>query len=143
MKSCLTFVLFSWTIIPGLAIIAPAQFYAQVLGHPLADKCLGNKDGQCVAAVMKLCGVLGKGNTETWRKGNRVLANCATVPTRTAVGTFNGLSFEGHAAVFLSCEAGGIRVRLIYVRDEVLVADSWLLFYAELLFYAARYTDTE
>jgi len=88
----------------------PSSYYGQLLGHHFAKKCDDGRDGQCVGAVMKLCGKLGQGNTGTWRKGQRVLDLCHSLPVNSAVATFSSQRFEGHAAVFLSCQAGGILV---------------------------------
>lgn len=88
----------------------PNPFYGQLIGNPVSFKCPGNKDGQCVAAVMTLCNL---GNTKTWIKGVKVLDNCANVPKNTAIATFEangGTTYEGHAGIFLSCTNNGIEV---------------------------------
>uniref|UniRef100_A0A915K4K5 Uncharacterized protein n=1 Tax=Romanomermis culicivorax TaxID=13658 RepID=A0A915K4K5_ROMCU len=46
----------------------PSSHYGQLLGHPRALKCEGGRDGQCVAAVMKLCNPLGNGEDVFYMK---------------------------------------------------------------------------
>jgi len=79
--------------------------------HQSAYPCGDGTRCQCVAAIFKLCGLT---NTRSWRKGIKVMGNCGSIPKYTAIATFpNGVNYDGHAAVFISCSRDGI-----YVKDQ-------------------------
>ncbi len=70
----------------------------------------------CVAAVREKCAGLKGRHTSTWRRGKHVKSNCASIPSGTAIATFEGAGskFESktfqHAAIFIGCAPDGIKV---------------------------------
>ena len=71
---------------------------------------------QCVAGVKYFCPTNPLLSTSSWKKGVKVLENCNTIPTRTAIATFNSANrYEGHAAVFVRCVNG----------NQIEVYDQW------------------
>ncbi|MGY8527982.1 BPSL0067 family protein [Paracidovorax citrulli] len=69
--------------------------------------------GQCVSYVKKVCPSL-PGTTQ-WRKGAQVKDNQSIAPG-TAIATFNASGhYEGHAAIYVSQDAAGIKVYDQYV----------------------------
>jgi hypothetical protein len=81
------------------------------ISHSLAGSCGDGTNCQCVASVFELCK---KTNTGSWKRGNRVLDNCNTIPAFTAIATFkgkDGKKYDGekdgsHAAIFKQCVYG-------------------------------------
>uniref|UniRef100_A0A1W7R9K9 Secreted protein n=1 Tax=Hadrurus spadix TaxID=141984 RepID=A0A1W7R9K9_9SCOR len=77
---------------------------------------------QCVSLVRHVCSRLEDKHTSTWVPGKLVKDNCDDIPEYTAIATFlkdGGLSYEGHAAIFLSCVPSGIRVIDQYVGKPI------------------------
>jgi len=80
------------------------------VNHASAYSCGDGTTCQCVAAIFKFCPPIGA-PTGTWKRGIKVMSNCASIPKYTAIATFpNGSTYSGHAAVFLSCNSRGIQV---------------------------------
>ena len=75
---------------------------------------------ECAALVQTNCHRGGTGSiglTSTWKKGLHVKANCAQIPTLTAIATFLGPNgsydephLHQHTAIFVKCETTGIKV---------------------------------
>lgn len=66
---------------------------------------------QCAAGVKYWCPTSPLLSTRSWKRGMKVLGNCASIPRYTAIGTFpDGVNYSGHAAVFLSCSGTTIKV---------------------------------
>ncbi|AVT12450.1 BPSL0067 family protein [Paracidovorax avenae] len=81
---------------------------------PPSDKTRGpNLCGQCVSYVKKVCPSLP--STTHWRKGAQVKDDQSIAPG-TAIATFNASGhYEGHAAIYVSQDAAGIKVYDQYV----------------------------
>ena len=60
---------------------------------------------QCAAGVKYFCQTGTAMSTSSWRRGVKVIDNCGSIAKNTAIATFEGanLSYQGHAAVFVSC----------------------------------------
>lgn len=101
------------------------------LGHSLRFVPCANPSGhkghwigrnqECAALVQTSChrqpGNRQIGLTSTWRKGLHIKQNCAKIPRFTAIATFLGPNghydephLHQHTAIFVQCEATGIRV---------------------------------
>lgn len=81
---------------------------------PPSDKTKGiDLCGQCVSYVKKVCPALP--NTAQWRKGAQVKGSLTIAPG-TVIATFNKLGhYEGHAAIYVSQDAVGIKVYDQYI----------------------------
>ncbi|GAB6030603.1 hypothetical protein CHUAL_007464 [Chamberlinius hualienensis] len=109
-------------LVPGLDARYPCSdprpYYGTYIFSDRAYPCSDGTTEQCVSAVFELCGAP---YTGSWVKGAQVNANCASIPTWTAIASFSGngdTTYDGnngHAAVFLNCESDG----------SVTVADQW------------------
>ena len=65
---------------------------------------------ECVAGVKYFCSSPLMSSSQ-WKKGIKVLGNCASIPKYTAIATFNTAGqYYGHAAVFVGCSGDRIQV---------------------------------
>ena len=70
-----------------------------------ADGKSHGESSECVALVKVACAAP---QTALWKKGSLVKNN--SVSYGSAIATFNGSKYEGHAAIYLSQNADGIQV---------------------------------
>ncbi|XP_037044230.1 uncharacterized protein LOC119080105 [Bradysia coprophila] len=75
-----------------------------------------NLGSGCVAAVREKCAGLRGRQTSSWKRGVLVKSNCNSIPSGTAIATFEGpgatfasRTFQ-HAAIFIGCAPDGIKV---------------------------------
>ncbi|XP_077486307.1 domesticated amidase effector 2-like [Amblyomma americanum] len=88
---------------------------------------------QCTALVKLICPGLRNDTTHEWVSGEPVLPSC-NIPQWTAIATFLGPGgnynapprWNQHAAVFDSCEDGGIWVRSPYFLRHDPLASAWV-----------------
>lgn len=81
--------------------------------QPLKGQWVPNAENkkQCVILVKEKCTGMRDIPTEKWRRGKQVRANCDSIPRLTAIGSFiNSEQFNGHAAIFDTCDTDGIWV---------------------------------
>ena len=65
---------------------------------------------ECVAGVKYFCSSPLMSSSQ-WKRGIKVLGNCASIPKYTAIATFNSDGkYYGHAAVFVGCNGDRIQV---------------------------------
>ncbi|KAL1427979.1 hypothetical protein MTO96_000319 [Rhipicephalus appendiculatus] len=76
---------------------------------------LGIDGKECVSVVKQLCDNMANNSTHAWRRGAHVRSDCdgaRRIESLTAIATFlaanNG--YQGHAAIFDSCDSDGIWV---------------------------------
>ncbi|XP_037508640.1 uncharacterized protein LOC119385199 [Rhipicephalus sanguineus] len=95
-----------------LGIIAASKAIECEDPMPLKGKWVTNSENkkQCVILVKEKCDGMRDIPTEKWRRGKKVRDNC-DIPRLTAIGSFiNSEKFNGHAAIFDSCDTDGIWV---------------------------------
>ncbi|KAH7966979.1 hypothetical protein HPB49_021149 [Dermacentor silvarum] len=79
----------------------------------VGDWVLNEYDGkECVSLVKELCPGMHDYDTSFWRRGEKVKSNCRTIPRLTPIATFlaSDNTYEGHAAIFDTCDSDGLWV---------------------------------
>jgi hypothetical protein len=107
-------------LVATLSIIYTAQAFVPCADPSHSAGGFLGASHQCAALVQSQCHRPGNaliGLTNTWRKGLHVRENCAQIPKFTAIATFLGPNgsydephLHQHTAIFVRCEAAGIRV---------------------------------
>ncbi|XP_054932698.1 domesticated amidase effector 2-like [Dermacentor andersoni] len=96
-----------------LGIVAASEAIECVDPQPFKGDWVTNAENkkQCVILVKEKCTGMRDVPTDKWRRGKQVRTNCDSIPRWTAIGSFmNGDKFNGHAAIFESCDTDGIWV---------------------------------
>lgn len=84
---------------------SPVAYYCLAVDNSTPTACQ-----QCAAGVKYFCPTSPLLSTGSWKRGVKVLSNCATIPKYTAIATFPNGGYSGHAAVFISCNAATQRI---------------------------------
>lgn len=79
----------------------------KLIGNPLVDDGNGNYKGECVSLVKKY--VIALPQTSKWKMGDRVRGS--KISEGTIIATFfNGKTYNGHAAFYISQDGDGVTV---------------------------------
>jgi hypothetical protein len=80
--------------------------YSKLVGKPLVDDGHGNYKGECVSLVKRYAGAP---QTSKWKPGKTVRGSSITAGTVIAT-FFDGKTYNGHAAFYVSQDNDGITV---------------------------------